>query len=328
MILVTGAAGYIGSHFVKRFLKTRQSSEKILALDNLSTGHRLAIPESERVVFAECDLQEAEKVSALVTKYGITAAVHFAASCYVGESEQAPFKYYQNNVSNTISLLRVLDDANIRNFVFSSSCAVYGVPSYLPLTEKHDRNPISVYGQTKLITELLLESLNRTRSLSFVALRYFNAAGADEAAEIGESHAPETHLIPNALRVLSGAQANLEIYGDDFDTTDGTCVRDYVHVNDLADAHIAALNLLEGGKIAEFINLGSGDGYSVNEIVAKCAELTGRQLPIIVKPRRQGDPARLVANYDKARRLLSWKPQYNLEKILQTAWNWELNRRY
>ncbi len=328
MILVTGAAGYIGSHFIRRFLQTRPTSERILAMDNLRTGHRLAIPPSNRVAFLECDLQNTEKVSAAVTEYGITATVHFAASCYVGESEQVPFKYYQNNVSNTISLLRVLDEAKVKKFVFSSSCAVYGIPSSLPLTETHARNPISVYGQTKLFTELLLETLHRTTNMSFVALRYFNAAGADEAAEIGESHAPETHLIPNALRALSGAQSHLEIYGDDFDTPDGTCIRDYVHVNDLADAHIAALNLLEGQEIAEFINLGSGDGYSVNEIVAKCAELTGKELPTIVKPRRQGDPARLVANSDKAQRLLSWKPRYKMEKILQTAWNWELNRRY
>lgn len=199
----------------------------------------------------------------------------------------------------------------------------------MPLTEEHSRNPISIYGQTKLMAEQILESLHRTTELSFVALRYFNAAGADESGEIGEAHVPETHLIPNALRVLRGELAQLEIFGDDFDTPDGTCIRDYIHVNDLADAHMAALDLIrEKRKLAEHINLGTGSGFSVKEIVDKCQEISGKQIRSVQKPRRSGDPPRLIANYAKAKALLSWEPRYKLETILQTAWNWELNRRY
>ncbi|MBX9570208.1 MAG: UDP-glucose 4-epimerase GalE [Candidatus Obscuribacterales bacterium] len=327
-ILITGAAGYIGSHFVRRFLKTRQ--EKILAIDNLSGGYRPAIPDDEKLVFHQIEIADSTQLNELIRTHEVTALVHFASSILVGESEQQPLRYFKNNVSNTLSLFDSVLSNGIKHVVFSSSCAVYGDPLFMPLTEDHPRNPISIYGQTKLMAEQVLESLHRTLDLSFVSLRYFNAAGADESGEIGEAHVPETHLIPNVLRVLTGQLECLQIYGDDFDTPDGTCIRDYIHVNDLADAHIAALDLLRTSKrkLDEHINLGTGAGYSVKEIVDKCQEISGKKVKSLIKPRRAGDPPRLIANYAKAQALLSWQPRYELETILQTAWNWELNRRY
>lgn len=326
-ILVTGAAGYIGSHFVHRFLKTRD--EEIVAIDNLSGGYLEAIPESDRLHFHEIDISDENELSRIITKHEVTALIHFASSILVGESEQKPLKYYKNNVNNTISLFDCAIENGIRKIVFSSSCAVYGDPQVMPLTENHPRNPVSIYGRTKLMAEEVLESLHRTLGLSFVILRYFNAAGADESGLIGEAHVPETHLIPNALRVINGKLPQLEIYGDDFETPDGTCIRDYVHVNDLADAHMAALDLIRNREnLAEHINLGSGSGYSVKEIIDKCSTISGKDISRIVKARRAGDPPKLIANYEKAKALLNWQPQYDLEKILQTAWNWESKRRY
>lgn len=328
MILVTGGAGYIGSHFIRRYLNTRPETDEIIAIDNLSTGHEGSLPNSKRVRFHRLDTSNSTAIENLLKDHKVTAVVHFAASCYVGESEHDPIKYLQNNVSKTVNLLDAMLKSNVNNFVFSSSCAVYGTPEFVPLTEEHDRKPISVYGQTKFMVEQILESLHRTSDLSYVALRYFNAAGAADDGLIGESHDPETHLIPNALKALAGQTEHLEIYGNDFETPDGTCIRDYIHVNDLADAHISALQLLEKGKCQEKINLGTGLGYSVKEIADTCSQIAGKELKIVIKDRRSGDPARLIANFEKAKSVLGWQPTYDLKRILETAWNWELNRKY
>jgi UDP-glucose 4-epimerase len=326
MILVTGAAGYIGSHFVRKYLSAQPNSA-VLAIDNLSTGHRQALKEDARLIFRQQDIGDLDAMQKLMHEHRVEAVVHFAANCYVGESEQDPFKYLNNNVAKTIKLFEAMTACNVKRIVFSSSCATYGNPEFMPLTEVHKQSPINVYGQTKHLTEQILFSLSRTSGLSFVALRYFNASGADDSMEIGESHDPETHLLPNVLRVASGKLPHIEIFGDDYDTRDGTCIRDYVHVNDLADAHIAALKLTEK-QTAVGINLGTGHGASVKEVIDVCSQISGSQIKSIVSPRRPGDPAVLVADYAKAKEMLNWTPKYDLKKIVETAWSWEKNRRY
>lgn len=325
-ILVTGGAGYIGSHFIRRFLAGMD--EKVIAVDNLSTGNVKALVQDERVVHFPIDISDQRALSEIIKNHTPDTVVHFAASCYVGESEQDPFKYFNNNVVNTLALLNCLEECKVRNLVFSSSCAIYGKPEKLPLTEDHKRAPINVYGQTKMIVEQILEGLHRTTELSYIALRYFNAAGADESGQIGESHDPETHLIPNALKALKGDTTHVEIYGNDYDTKDGTCIRDYIHVNDLANAHIAAVQLLRTERCGMGINLGTGIGASVQEVVDICSKVAGRQLTTKILPRREGDPPVLVADYEKASKVLSWIPSYSLEKIIETAWNWQMNRKY
>jgi len=326
MILVTGAAGYIGSHFLRYFMS--KSSQPVLAVDNLSTGHKEALPKSKQVIFKEADIGDFDLMKNLLMENQVKSVVHFAASCYVGESEQNPFKYYNNNLLQSTRLLEAMDAAGTRKIVFSSSCATYGLPQSMPITETHQQAPINTYGQTKLMVEHILHTLKRTRGFSFVALRYFNAAGADESGEIGESHDPETHLIPNVLRALTGKLDCLEIYGDDYETRDGTCIRDYIHVNDLASAHCAALNLMEEKECGLGINLGTSHGASVKEIIELCTEISGKRPPSKVHPRRPGDPPVLVADYAKAKELLAWSPSYDLTSIIKTAWNWEQNRRY
>lgn len=327
MILVTGAAGYIGSHFVRGYLSA-SPHHQLLAVDDLSTGHREALPDDRRLVFQKLDIGDLEAMKGLLKRHSISAVVHFAGSIFVGESEKAPFKYFENNVVKTLRLLEAMSLAGVSKIVFSSSCAVYGNPEFLPLTEEHRFLPVSIYGQTKLQAEEFLRSLHRTKGLSFLSLRYFNAAGADDSLEIGESHEPETHLIPNVLRAMNGRLDCLEVYGDDYETRDGTCVRDYVHVNDLAAAHMAALELLEREHCGSGINLGTGHGASVREIIELCRQISGRDLKMKVFPRREGDVATLVADYEKASALLGWRPRYELRRIIETAWLWELNRRF
>ncbi|MFN8554552.1 MAG: UDP-glucose 4-epimerase GalE [Candidatus Obscuribacterales bacterium] len=327
MLLVTGAAGYIGSHFVREVL-SETATTKILAVDNLSTGHRESLPGDERVLFVEADIVDQSYMKDLMIEHKIQAVVHFAASCYVGESESDPFKYFNNNIVKTTSLLQAMDAANVRQMVFSSSCATYGEPERMPITETFPQRPINVYGQTKYIIEQLLQTLNRKGKLNYVALCYFNAAGAHASGDIGESHQPETHLIPNALAVLTGELDCLEIFGDDYDTRDGTCIRDYIHVCDLARAHTAALQLTKMDSCAQRINLGTGYGATVKEVVSLCEEVSEKKIPVRVLPRRPGDPASLIADYALAKSLLGWEPEHDLKSIVNSAWRWEQRRRY
>ncbi len=327
MILVTGAAGYIGSHFVRTYLNGLEAAQ-ILAVDNLSAGHKEALPNDARLTFVEADIADFTRMKSLMIEHKVEAVVHFAASCYVGESESDPFKYFNNNIVKTTALLESMHAANVKRIVFSSSCATYGEPDEMPITELHPQRPINVYGQTKYIVEQLLQTLNRKIGLAYVALCYFNAAGADGTGEIGESHSPETHLIPNALAALTGENDCLEIYGNDYKTNDGTCIRDYIHVNDLALAHISALQLTKEKPCALRINLGTGHGASVKEVVDLCTEIAGRQIPTKILPRREGDPAVLVADFSLAKKLLDWQPTHDLRSILESAWKWEQNKRY
>lgn len=327
MILVTGGAGYIGSHFVKTYLAQPDATE-VVVVDNLSEGHREAIATLEGIHFVQEDIGNVDGMGTVFQRYPIDAVVHFAASCYVGESQTNPTKYFQNNVVKTLHLLKAMDETNVRKLVFSSTCATYGNPVTLPINEQHPQNPINVYGLTKLMIEKALGGYAETIGLSYTALRYFNAAGADDSGLLGEHHDPETHLIPLVLQAALGQRAAIDVYGDDYDTPDGTCIRDYIHVNDLAVAHCQALNRLETQQGGEAINLGTTHGASVKEMIALCREVTGRNIPVNMAPRREGDPPRLVANADKARTLLGWKPDYDLRRIIETAWAWEQNRRY
>lgn len=327
MILITGAAGYIGSHFVRYYLSKPNASE-VVAVDDLSEGHIESLPK-DRVHFVRARIQDEEEISRVLDAYSIDAVVHFAASAYVGESQEKPFKYFENNVTGTLELLKMLDKRGIKKLVFSSSCATYGNPNYLPLDENHTQEPVSVYGTTKLIVEEALNALHLATGWSYVSLRYFNAAGADDAGDIGESHDPETHLIPLALKAALGKVKELKVFGDDYDTRDGTCIRDYVHVNDLAEAHCLALDKMESaGPIAYKINLGTASGVSVREIIDACQKVTGLKVPVNMTARRPGDATGLYANCSLAEELLGWKPKYNLERIIETAFKWEQNQRY
>ncbi len=326
MILVTGGAGYVGSHFLNEYLK--DNSNEVVVIDNLTRGHKAALP-PERSHFFNCSLGDKKAVEEVFSKFDITHVVHFAALAYVAESQEEPFKYFANNVVETLNLFEVMENHGVRKLVFSSTCATYGVPQYVPIDEKHQQKPVNAYGNTKLIVEHILESLAQTKKWSFVALRYFNAAGAAADGSIGECHENETHLIPLVLQTALGKQKSLRINGGDYETADGTCVRDYIHVTDLANAHLQALDLLN--KVpgtAECLNLGTEKGASVMEIINLCKEITGREIIVEVAPRRFGDPPTLVADASKAKKLLGWEAKHDLRSIVQTAWHWEQNRRY
>lgn len=321
MILVIGGAGYIGSHVVKELLKTKE----VVILDNLSTGHRWAV--DGRAVFVEGDLGNEEDLKALFSKYPIDAVMHFAASSLVGESVTNPMKYYMNNVSSTLTLLQTMLEFGINKFIFSSTAATYGIPNVDMITEETATNPINPYGQSKLMVEHILSDLAKADDLKYVVLRYFNAAGAFESGVIGEEHDPETHLIPIILQHLLGQRENISIFGSDYETEDGTCIRDYIHVTDLANAHILALEaLLEGKKDTATYNLGNGLGYSVKEVVEMCEKATGKKANVVMADRRVGDPARLVASSEKIYSELCWKTEYSLQQIISTAWNWHQTR--
>ncbi|MFB5085900.1 UDP-glucose 4-epimerase GalE [Psychrobacillus sp. PGGUH221] len=322
MILVVGGAGYIGSHTVKYLMK---QGKEIVVFDNLSTGHREFVP--NKVPFFKGDLDNKKDLHTLFSEYqSINSVIHFAASAYVGESVEKPAKYYHNNVVNTLQLLDVMLEYNVKNIVFSSTCATYGNPQVLPITEKHPQNPINPYGRTKLMMEQVMEDYSRAYGLKYVALRYFNAAGADVDCEIGEWHEPESHLIPLVLDVAIGNRSSISVFGRDFDTPDGTCIRDYIHVTDLADAHSRAVDYLEqhGGNLK--LNLGNGLGYSVLEIIQTAEEITGQQIKTVMVDKRTGDPAKLIGSAIKAEQVLGWQPQYKLEKIIKTAWDWHVKK--
>lgn len=327
MNLVTGGAGYIGSHFIKRFLDTFPG-EEIVTVDNLSEGHLEAVSHSPRIRFEQANIGDTEAMVEILRKYQVRTVIHFAASCYVGESQQVPGKYFQNNCINTLNLFNAMEVCGVREVVFSSTCATYGNPVYLPLVEAHPQQPINVYGSTKLMTEQALRAYYLAQDWSYVALRYFNASGADESGLIGEHHEPETHLIPLVLQTALGQREAIQIYGNDYETRDGTCIRDYIHVNDLADAHLAAIQFLRKHPGGEAFNLGTTTGSSVLEVIDACEQITGRSVNRRFAPRRPGDPPVLVANADKAERLLGWKPAYDLNRIVESAWRWEQSARF
>lgn len=317
-ILVVGGAGYIGSHIVRQLVNARHH---VVILDDLSTGYRRLVHQDSE--FIQGHLGDIELLDQLFNKYDFDAVMHFAAFSQVGESMHHPLRYYRNNLSDTIILLGAMKSHGIRRFVFSSTAAVYGEPGEVPITESHPCLPTSPYGNTKLAVERLLADCDAAYGLRFIALRYFNAAGADESAEIGEMHDPETHLIPNLFKAALGQIDQIRLFGTDYATPDGTCIRDYVHVNDLAQAHLLALDvLLADGKSAVY-NLGSNSGFSVKAVVDKTEAVLGKKIPIVDAPRRPGDPAKLVASSEKIKRELGWAPSYDsLETIIATAWRW------
>jgi UDP-glucose-4-epimerase GalE len=315
-ILVTGGAGYIGSHAVRFFLSR---GHEVWVYDNLSYGHRAAVPK-ERLLVG--DLAEQSRLDQALVEHRIEAVVHFAAYAYVGESVEQPAKYYQNNLVNTLHLLDAMRRLRIDRIVFSSTCATYGVPEKVPITEDEKQKPINPYGNTKLAVEHALADYAAAYNWGFAALRYFNAAGASPAGDIGEDHDPETHLIPLVLQAVMGQRPAITVFGDDYPTPDGTCIRDYIHVDDLAEAHLLALENLTPGRRMHY-NLGTGQGYSVREVIRLAEEVTGKPVPVKQGPRRAGDPPILVASADKVRRELGWTPRYpDLRAILETAWNW------
>ncbi len=318
-ILVTGGAGYIGSHAVRLFLARGLD---VWVYDNLSTGHRKAVP-ADRLIVG--DLTELHRLDQVLLERRIEAVVHFAASAYVGESVREPAKYYQNNLVNTLNLMECLRRHGIWRFVFSSTCATYGIPERAPITESEPQAPINPYGATKLAIERALTDYSAAYGWGYAALRYFNAAGASPDGSIGEDHENETHLIPLVLLTALGRRPHVEVFGTDYPTADGTCIRDYVHVDDLAEAHLLALERLEAGKGLCY-NLGTGRGYSVKEVIQTAEAVSGKPIPTVIGPRRAGDPAELVAASDKINRELGWRPRYQeLRPIIETAWDWHRN---
>lgn len=318
-VLVTGGAGYVGSATVELL---RTSGMNAVVIDDLSRGHRAAVPPD--IPFYEGRVGDLELVKEILDKHKIDACIHFAAFAYVGESVTEPAKYFENNTIQTNRLLTVLIEHNVRNFVFSSTCATYGDPIRIPIDETHPQKPVNPYGWTKFMTERIMESYDRAYDLRFVALRYFNAAGATKVC--GEHHDPETHLIPNVLRAANGEQPFVSIYGNDYDTPDGTCVRDYIHIADLADAHVRSLEYLAGGGASQHINLGNGLGFSVMEVIEAARAVTGKSIESRLEPRREGDPPRLIADSRKAFEVLGWEPQFKgLDPIVRSAWEW-MNR--
>ena len=321
MILVVGGAGYIGSHITKQLLN---QNYQVVVLDNLSTGHKEAV--DSRAVLIQGDLGNREDLAKVFTQYSIDGVMHFAANSLVGESVQDPFKYYQNNVSATLILLNSMLEYGVKNFIFSSTAAVYGIPNVSLIDEKQPTQPINPYGQSKLMVENILKDFSVAYGLNYIALRYFNAAGADDSGKIGEDHSPETHLIPLIMAHLLGNRGQIYIFGEDYNTEDGTCIRDYIHVNDLAKAHILALEALLNERLKnEVFNLGNGKGFSVKEVIQTCENVTGIKANIVISDRRPGDPDRLVATSEKIATLLGWNTQYSLEDIIKTAWKWHSN---
>jgi UDP-glucose-4-epimerase GalE len=316
-VLVTGGAGYIGSHTAKALA---QAGHEPLVLDNLSAGHPWAVKWGP---LFEWDLADAARLPQLLEKERVDAVLHFAASLLVGESVELPRKYYWNNVVNTLHLLDAMLEAGVKRIVFSSSAATYGNPIQVPIPEDHPKEPVNPYGETKLAMERALQWYGNAYGIKWVALRYFNAAGADPDGEIGEVHDPEAHIIPLTIKAALGERSHVEIYGTDYPTPDGTAIRDYIHVTDLGDAHVRALNYLADGGPSRPLNLGTGHGYSVREVINAVGKISPKPVPFREGPRRAGDPPVLVADASNAGKVLGWKPQHSeLETIIQNAWDW------
>ena len=322
-ILVTGGAGYIGSHAVKAL---QQDNYEVLILDNLVYGHQ-DIAETLGAELIIGDTNDRALLDKLFSDRQITAVMHFAAYAYVGESVTNPAKYYRNNVVGTLTLLEAMITANIKSFVFSSTCASYGVPQQIPITEDHPQSPINSYGASKLMVERILQDFDIAYGLKSVVFRYFNASGADPDGTIGEDHDPETHLIPLILQAALGKRDAITVYGSDYPTDDGTCIRDYIHVNDLAAAHVLGLQYLLDGNQSEIFNLGNGNGFSVKEVIDAAQQVTGKSINVVMGDRRAGDPPALVGSSAKARKVLNWQPLYaDINLILQHAWQWHQKR--
>lgn len=322
-VLVCGGAGYIGSHVNKQLYK---EGYETVVFDNLIYGHREAVKWGH---FIQGDLKNLDEIEAVFKEYNIEAVFHFAAFAYVGESVVKPEKYYYNNVTNTLNLLHVMKKYGCNKLIFSSTCATYGEPERVPITEEMKQNPINPYGASKLMVERIFQDYNKAYGLKFVVLRYFNAAGADPEGEIGESHTPETHLIPLVLDAASGKRRDIKVFGTDYATPDGSCIRDYIHVYDLATAHLLALHYLEEGKESNFFNLGNALGTSVLEVVKTVKKVTGRDFTVTLAERRAGDPARLVGSSEKAQKMLGWKPIYgDIDIIVEHAWKWHEKAEY
>jgi UDP-glucose 4-epimerase len=314
-ILITGGAGYIGAHTAAALNKTKN---QVIVYDNLSTGHKKALG---RNILIEGDIMDSVRLKKVFKEYDISQVVHFAAYSQVGESMQNPKKYYENNVLGTLNLLAAMLDSNIDKLVFSSTAAVYGEAETSPISETSPLQPTNVYGRTKLIMENAMADYSRAYGLKYIALRYFNAAGAMD--DLGEDHRPETHLIPLVLKTAMGKTGSIKIFGDDYPTADGTCVRDYIHVEDLAAAHLLAVEALAGGCSSNVYNLGNGNGFSVREVICSAEKVTGIDILKEIAPRRLGDPATLIAGSEKIRRELGWVPRFtNIEEIIRTAWQW------
>ena len=316
-VLVAGGAGYIGSHTVKELLR---EGYEVVVFDNFSTGKKELLVGGELV---EGDLMDKDSIKETIRSKGIGAVLHFASLIQVGESYTNPLKYYTHNLTSSLNLLDAVLEAKVNAFIFSSSAAVYGIPLHIPIPETHPLNPVNPYGQTKVFVEKILEDYERAYGLKFISLRYFNAAGADPDGLLGEMHEPETHLIPNILLFLLGKKKGLDVYGTDFPTEDGTAIRDYIHVTDLAKAHVLALQRLLESSRSEFINLGANKGYSVLEVIKKTEKVTGHKVPYKERPRRKGDVPVLLASREKAKKILGWELSHSdIETIIETAWNW------
>jgi UDP-glucose 4-epimerase len=326
VILVTGGAGYIGAHAVKAL---EERGFQVIILDSLVYGHRDLIETNSKAKLVVGDINDRSFLDRLFATTKIDAVMHFAAFAYVGESVTDPAKYYRNNVVGTLTLLDAMREHGVTNFVFSSTCATYGNPQSIPIDEDHPQNPINPYGAGKLAIERVLKDYDPAYGLKSVIFRYFNAAGADPDGLFGEDHNPETHLIPLILQAAAGKRASVSIFGTDYDTPDGTCIRDYIHVTDLAQAHVLGLEYLLKHQDSQIFNLGNGSGFSVKEVIDTAKQVTGKEIPIEECPRRVGDPAVLIGSSDKARQMLGWKPQYaDLNAIVKHAWNWHQARHF
>lgn len=320
-ILVVGGAGYIGSHMTKLLV---QAGHSVVVLDNLSTGFESLCKYGE---FVKGEMQDEKLVCEILTSRKIDAVMHFAASSQVGESIVNPYKYFNNNVANTLSLLSSMVKCNVKNFIFSSTAAIFGEPQYTPIDEKHPRQPINPYGLSKLQVEQILGTFDASYGMKYTCLRYFNAAGADEAGELGELHNPETHLIPLILQAASGRRKNITVFGTDYSTEDGTCIRDYIHIYDLCSAHLLALNHMIETQQSACYNLGNGQGFTVKQVIDAVKEITQKDFEVVYGERRPGDPAVLVADAKSAVEQLKWQPKYpDIKTIIEHAWSWELKQ--